>query len=76
MQRLSQLIMASQEACPHPDGETRCVTAPSDSGKYKRGDTIIDCLACSKVLIHVQNTTQQEWHEYTFYGPQQKGPTT
>lgn len=59
--RLTVVVEESQQACEHPDESKRVVVLSKDgTGKTSKpmlkGDTIVWCLACSKLLRHIQGT--------------------
>jgi hypothetical protein len=48
--RLEGLINQSQDACPHPSQTSRTCGQDSRTGKYKKGQVLVYCCNCSKIL--------------------------
>ena len=48
--RLEGLIDASQDVCLHPSQTSRMLAKDSPTGKYKKGQVLVYCCNCSKIL--------------------------
>jgi len=54
---LSELVEQSQQQCEHPDEQKKVVAVnqtveTKNRGLIRKGDTIVYCLACSRILRH------------------------
>jgi hypothetical protein len=59
--RFSELVEQSQQACEHPAEFKKVGTCAQDTetknrGLVQKGDQVVFCLACSRILRHTRRT--------------------